>query len=53
MWLGDAKGVNPLAQHLQNAVGYGGVSGDGRGVPGLQHNLRAATQIQAETGLLG
>ena len=48
--LGDPERVDPAAQHLQRAVGGLGVGLDAGGVPGLQHDLGAAPQVEAEPG---
>ena len=49
--LGDAEGVDAAAQHLDGLVDVGR-GGLGRlGVIGLEHELRAAAQVEAEVGL--
>lgn len=45
---GDAQCVDAAAQHLQGAVGGFAVGVSGGGGAGLQHDLRAATQIESE-----
>jgi hypothetical protein len=45
---GDAESVDTAAQHLQGAVGGFAVGVSGGGRAGLQHDLRAAAQIETE-----
>ncbi|GAA2836711.1 hypothetical protein GCM10020220_026960 [Nonomuraea rubra] len=46
----DAERVGPLAQHVERAVGGGGVGLDGGGVLRLEDELGAAAQVQAQAG---